>query len=286
MRFERYNLVKLCGIGGMAKVYEAIDTFDGKVVAIKINNNSIFEENQNAERFVHEVELVTQINHPGIVKIYRGGVYNRKPFLVMEFMKKGNLESLQKNFLLPDSARILSWLATIAEGLYAAYKVGIVHHDVKPANIMLSEDGEVKIGDFDLAEISHDGIHSNEAGFASLPYVSPERLLNGGEDSAGDIFSLGVSAYELLTGEYPFGASGTVEELLRRRRESDFMSVKFLNSTVSPAVSDMIDQMLAFEIEDRPSYQEVIDVFRGGEQPKKSYDATVSGKIKSWFSKS
>ncbi|MBQ9788486.1 MAG: serine/threonine protein kinase [Lentisphaeria bacterium] len=284
IRFERYDLIKLCGIGGMAKVYEAIDSVDGKTVAIKINNNDIFEENKNAERFIHEADLVSQINHPGIVKIYRGGIFNHKPFLVMEFMKKGNLESLQKNFMLPDVARILSWLATIAEGLYEAYKIGIVHHDVKPANIMLSEDGEVKIGDFDLAEISHDGVHSNEAAFASLAYVSPERLISGSEGHAGDIFSLGVSAYELLTGEYPFGNSGTPEELLKRRENADYMPVKFLNSTIDNRISNLIDRMLAFHIEDRPSYQEIIDVFRGKELSQaKGSDVTISGAIKKWF---
>ena len=283
--FERYELIKICGIGGMAKVYEAVDTLDGKTVAIKINNNDIFEENKNAERFIKEAELVSQINHPGVVKIYRGGVFNHKPFLAMEFMKKGNLENLQKNFLLPDSARILSWLATIAEGLFEACKLGIVHHDVKPANIMLSEDGEVKIGDFDLAEISHDGLHDSKANFASLPYVSPERLQTGSESSAGDIFSLGVSAYELLTGEYPFGNTGTPEELLKRREAGDFQSVNFLNSTVDSKISNLIDRMLAFHIEDRPSYQEIIKTFRKKEQDNfVPYDITISGSIKKWFS--
>ena len=284
IRFERYDLVKLCGVGGMAKVYEAIDTLDNKVVAIKINDNDIFEDNQNAARFIHEAELVSQINHPGIVKIYRGGIFQYKPFLVMEFMKKGNLESLQKNFMLPDTARILSWLATIAEGLYEAYKIGIVHHDVKPANIMLSEDGEVKIGDFDLAEISHDGIHANESEFASLPYVSPERLITGTEGYAGDIFSLGVSAYELLTGEYPFGNSGTPHELLQRREKSDYMPVRFLNSEIDNRVSNLIDRMMSYNIEDRPSYHEIINIFRGKEiKQLKQYDITISGTIKKWF---
>lgn len=284
--FERYILLNLCGIGGMSRVYHAIDSQDGKDVAIKITNNEIFEDNADGERFTFEADLVSRIDHPGIVKVYRGGIHNHQAFLVMEFMKKGSLETMQKSFMLPPADKILSWLAVIASGLYEAYKLGIVHHDIKPANIMLSEDGEVKIGDFDLAEISLDGMHESESTFASLPYVSPERLLNGSEDASGDIFSLGVSAYELLTGEYPFGNQGEIEELLERRKHPKYLAVNVLNSTVSRSVSNLIERMMSYNVEDRPSYQEIINSFDGGKgEQLKSYTKTISGKFSSWFKK-
>lgn len=260
--FERYYLMELCGIGGMSKVYRAIDPVMNINVAIKITDENAFESDDVGKRFTHEAELVAKINHPCIVTVYRGGIYMNQPYLVMEFMKKGTLEVLQKSFMLPPMEKILSWLAGIADGLHCANKLGIIHHDVKPANIMLSEDGEVKIGDFDLAEINTDKNNSNVTTWASLAYVSPERILTGTEDHRGDIFSLGASTYELLTGEYPFGNSGTAEELLERRKHAAFEPAHHLNSTVPVAISDFLNEMMAFDPQSRPTYPEIINMFK------------------------
>ena len=147
----------------------------------------------------------------------------------------------------------------VALGLLSAPRA---HGDVKPANIMLSEDGEVKIGDFDLAEINTDSNTSDVCGWASLAYVSSERIISGKEDYRGDIFSLGASAYELLTGEYPFGNSGSAEELLERRRKKNFEPAHLLNSTVPAAISAFLYEMMAFKPSERPSYPEIINMFK------------------------
>lgn len=259
--FERYYLLDICGLGGMSKVYRAFDPATGQTVAIKITDAGVFDNDNELERFTREAELVAKINHPGIVKVYRGGIFENQPFLVMEFMKKGTLETLQKAFMLPPTEKILMWLAVIADGLHAAEKLGIVHHDIKPANIMLSENGDVKIGDFDLAEINTDNEASGSSDWASIAYVSPERLQTGKEDSRGDIFSLGASAYELLTGDYPFGNTGEVNEILERRKQFTFEPVNHLNSTVPESISDFINEMMAFNPKARPSYPEIISMF-------------------------
>ena len=261
MLFERYYLMELCGIGGMSNVYRAFDPLENMTVAIKITNENVFNPETEGERFTFEADLVAKINHPGIVKVYRGGIYRNQPFLVMEFMKKGTLETLQRSFMLPPVEKILNWLAVIADGLNAASKLGIVHHDVKPANIMLSEDGEVKIGDFDLAEINTDNNDSGSGDWASIAYVSPERLQSGKEDFRGDIFSLGASTYELLTGEYPFGNTGEIPELIERRMKFDFEPAHHLNSTVSAGISDFINAMMSFDPAERPSYEEIVNMF-------------------------
>lgn len=261
MIFERYYLMDLCGIGGMSNVYRAFDPIENMTVAIKITNADIFDIETEGERFTFEAELVAKINHPGIVKVYRGGIYENQPFLVMEFMKKGTLETLQKSYMLPPVEQILCWMGSIADGLNAANKLGIVHHDIKPANIMLSESGEVKIGDFDLAEINTESDNSGSSDWASIAYVSPERLESGREDYRGDIFSLGASTYELLTGEYPFGNSGDIPELLERRRKFDFEPANHLNTTVTASISDFINEMMSFDPEKRPPYPEIVNMF-------------------------
>lgn len=281
--FERYYLLDLCGIGGMSRVYRAFDPVMNQNVAIKITDSNCLDVEGSGKRYTHEAELVAKINRPGIVRVFRGGIHAGQPFLVMEFMKKGTLEDLQKSFMLPPVEKILQWLAVIADGLYAASQLGIVHHDVKPANIMLSENGEVKIGDFDLAEINTDNASKNSSDWASIAYVSPERLYDGTEDYRGDIFSLGATAYELLTGEYPFGNSGEVAELIERRRLSAYEPVNLLNSTVSANISDFISSMMAFSPEKRPSYPEIIHMFKTGKMLKKekSSEKTVFSFFKS-----
>ena len=269
--FERYYLLELCGIGGMSNVFRAYDPVDNVTAAIKITNENVFSSEAECERFIKQAELVAKINHPGIVKVYRGGIYNNQPFLAMEFMKKGTLETLQKSFMLPPADKILFWMSIIADGLNAASKLGIVHHDIKPANIMLSENGEVKIGDFDLAEISTDNDNSDSSDWASIAYVSPERLQSGKEDFRGDIFSIGASTYELLTGEYPFGNTGEIPELIERRRNFNFAPVNHLNSTVSAALSDFINEMMSFNPDDRPTYDEIVNMFRTNGKTRKKY---------------
>ena len=273
--FDRYYLLEVCGIGGRSKVYRAIDPEINTSVAIKITNSDLIDQT-HLERFAYEAKLVSSINHPGIVRTFRGGVFENQPFLVMEFMKKGTLEGLQQDFMLPPSEKILHWLAIIADGLHAASKLGIVHHDVKPANIMLSEDGDVKIGDFDLAEINTDSNSDESANWVSIAFVSPERVMYGREDYRGDIFSLGATAYELLTGEYPFGNTGDADEIIERRREFDFPPVCTLNSTVSASMSDFITEMMSFDPELRPSYPEIVHMFRSNGKSRKSAIRDIS----------
>ena len=149
--FDRYYLMDLCGIGGMSRVYRAFDPVMNVNVAIKITDENAFESDSVGERFTREAALVAKINHPGIVKVYRGGIYMNQPYLVMEFMKKGTLEVLQRTFMLPPVEKILSWLSVIADGLYAASQLGIVHHDVKPANIIVTPCDDMHLIDYDAA---------------------------------------------------------------------------------------------------------------------------------------
>lgn len=273
--FERYYLMELCGIGGMSKVYRAIDPMTNFTVAIKITDENAIDMNSTGEKFRFQVELASALNHPGIVSIYRGGIFQNQPFLVMEFMKKGTLENLQQSFMLPPPQTLLHWLAVIADGLYAANLSGIVHHDVKPANIMLSESGEVKLGDFDLAEINTENNSNDSNEWVSIGFVSPERLIYGKEDHRGDIFSLGATVYNLLTEEYPFGNSGELNELIQRRRDCDFAPVNHLNSTIPAPLSDIITQMLSFEPEKRPTYPEIVTMFESFGQIKYVDDGTI-----------
>ncbi len=282
-RFDRYLLEKVCGIGGMSKVYRAIDPELARRVAVKILNREFAEECRGCDQFIHEAKLVARINHPGVIPIYDCGIFEEEPFLVMRYMERGSLEAMQKAGQLPELPELCRWLHTIAEGLHAALQYQVVHHDIKPGNILISADGTAGLGDFDLADIREAPESLLTAtGWASPAYVSPERLYEGHEDWQGDVFSFGVSAYELFTGQLPFGHSGETEELLERRRHPVYLPAIDLNPAVGQELSDLLNRMMTFEPLRRPDYPEIIAVFHRATHPRKP---GFADKLKTFFHK-
>ena len=131
---------------------------------------------------------------------------------------------------------------------------------MKPSNILLSSEDGAKLGDFDLADVRKPGdIFTPCEEWGSPGYLSPERLYSGGEDQYGDIFSLGVSIYELFSGRLPFGAGEDTEELYRRRQEMDFPELSSVAPQVPGRLSDLVTAMLSFRMDMRPGYPEIID---------------------------
>ena len=285
-RFDRYLLEKVCGIGGMSRVYRAIEPDLARRVAVKILNPN--PAGIDAARFLEEARMVARINHPGVIPIYNCGVFRGRTFLVMRYMEHGSLEQHLKAGTLPrDGALICGWILTIAEGLeFALTQEKIVHHDVKPGNILLTAENDAKLGDFDLADVrdSGDMLTLCDGGWGSPGYVSPERLLYGGEDHMGDIFSLGVTLYELLTGELPFGIQGEPEELLERRSSGMYRKLADVRSDLPGQLSELIGKMLSYLPESRPEYPEIcnclrecIEVLAVDESP------TLARKIAGWL---
>ncbi len=286
LRFERYLLEKVCGIGGMSRVYRAIEPDLARRVAVKIENSD-FAEADGGRCFLEEAKLVAKINHPGVIPIYNCGVYDGQPFLAMRYMERGSLEQRLRAGMMPEDVSVtLGWIAVVAEGLEFALRERIVHHDVKPGNILMTASDEPKLGDFDLADVRDTGDSLTLCdGWGSPGYVSPERLLYGGEDFHGDVFSLGVTIYELLTGKMPFGVRGTPEELLERRREGLYPRLSELEPRCPAEVSALVDRMLSYVQEQRPEYPEIIAVLRGAAKNVQSPcdSPTVLGKLAGWF---
>ena len=262
MRFDRYILERVCGDGSCTTIYRAYDPRLSRHVAVKILNEEVEAEREEfGQNFLSEAKLVSSLNHPGILPIYDCGVHDGRPFLVSRYMAGGDLGRALKNRKLPDTATLLGMFSTVADALdYSFRHAEIVHHDVKPAN-MLTDGSEVRLGDFDLADIRDDGdVNTPCAGWGTPAYVSPERLFSGGEDCRGDIFSLGASLYELLSGKAPFGIEGEVEALYERRREMAFPALCNLRPDLPRQLSDLVTGMLEFMDVNRPGYAEIIRV--------------------------
>ena len=260
LRFGRYQLEKICGKGGMAAVYRAIDPEYSRHVAVKIMSKEAAAEKNFVRQFIDQAHLVSRIDHPGIIPIYESGILDDQPYLVMKYMDGGSFELRQKEKRLPELPTLLTNIAVVAGGLQAALQAKIVHHDIKPGNILTGTDGSVGLGDFDLAEM-----HNNELQppreWASPAYVSPEWLDNGEEDFRGDVFSLGVTAYELLTGQIPYATDGDADVLRERRRHPLHLPAADLNTKLSADFSAFLERMMAFRAEERPGYAEVIQAF-------------------------
>ncbi len=262
--FGTYLLEEQCGEGGMAKVYRTLDVTLDREVAIKVMKPELASVDNFGEIFLQEARIAASLNHHGIVPIYSCGEFENQPYFVMQFMSLGTLEHYlngREQIPLLQAAR---WMTSVAEGLDNARKHGIIHHDVKTGNILLDADANAKIGDFGIAQAIFDA-KSRELShltrdWGSPHYVSPEKLISGHEDHRGDIFSLGVVFYELVTGKMPFKNYSTTTELLRVREERRFTPPEQLRHDLSPELTTLILQMLEFAPEKRPEYHDIIRV--------------------------
>ena len=257
--FDSYLLEEPCGIGGMATVYRALDVALDREIAVKILNPEADDPGIQMDAFLNEARTAATINHSAVIPIYTCGVYEEQAYIVMQFMAGGSLEAkLQLAGGPLPVEEVLQWLRDTAEGLEYAARHGIIHHDVKPGNIMLDADGNAKVGDFGIAGNLHAAAGRKEL-WGSPLYISPEKISTGTEESTGDIYSLGASFYHLLTGVPPF-QSENQEELLWDRVRRDPVPPIQLRSDLSPTVSSLLMHMMHQQPEMRPTYAEIIRI--------------------------
>jgi eukaryotic-like serine/threonine-protein kinase len=201
--FQHYRVIERVGEGGMGVVYRAHDTGLGRDVALKFINHSL--RSGDGERLRREARALAALNHPNILTIYDIGEADGLPFLVLEWVGGGALgvRSYRPPLSTEDFLRVA---VAVAEALGAAHHQGIVHRDVKPANVLVGEDGRIRLADFGLAKfwnLSRDATRTAEA-VGTVAYMSPEQARGDEVGSSSDIFSFGVLSYQLLTGLLPF----------------------------------------------------------------------------------
>ena len=260
--FDNYLLEEPVGVGGMATVYRALDIALDREVAIKILREDVLPGSELSELFLNEARTAATINHYAVVPIYTCGICDNKTYIVMQFMNGGSLERRQKIY--PD-LRVpvndaVKWIHDIAEGLEYASRHGVIHHDVKPANIMLDTDDNVKIGDFGLAQVVKAealGTQKPVTAWVSPNYVSPERISEGTETFPGDVYSLGATFYHLVTGITPF-SNPNIEELVWMRTRHNPVAPNQLRPDLAPELSMLIMKMMNRAPDMRPSYREII----------------------------
>ena len=227
--FGRYRDPVMLGSGGMGAVYRAVDPSLDRYVAIKVLTQ---REPKYVERFRREAQVLAKIMHPSIIQIYEivgSDEDSSDPYIVMEFFDGKPLDTLLKSGPMP-AFQVVNVLRQTAEGLRKAHANNVIHRDIKPANIMLSEVGDVKILDFGIAKLRDAKKDLTGATVLGTPYyMSPEQAMGQPIDNRTDLYSLGITAFHLLTGKKPFEAKAKVDVML--------MQVK----TPLPRILDLVE---------------------------------------------
>jgi len=217
----RYLVETTIATGGMSTVYRGMDTRLDRPVALKVMDSRYAGDKQFLTRFQLEARAVARLKNPGLVDIYDQGTDGRHPFLVMELVEGGTLrELLRERGPMPPHA-VAAVLRPVLGGLAAAHRNGLVHRDVKPENVLISDQGEVKLVDFGLVRaVAEAGITSTSVILGTAAYLSPEQVASGTSDPRSDVYSAGILAYELLTGATPF-TGDTALAVAYRRMDND-----------------------------------------------------------------
>lgn len=208
----RYEIHELLGVGGMAVVYRAYDTIDDRMVAIKILKDEFAGNSDFLRRFRNESKAIAVLSHPNIVKVYDVSFGDRIQYIVMEYVDGITLKQYldQQKETVPWK-EALHFTVQILRALQHAHEKGIVHRDIKPQNIMLLQDGTIKVMDFGIARFARSETRTmTDKAIGSVHYIAPEQARGDVTDERADIYSVGVMLYEMLTGRLPFEADNAV----------------------------------------------------------------------------
>ena len=241
-----YEIVAELGRGGMGVVYMGYEPSLARYVAIKELSPALAHEALVVERFLREARSMALLNDPHIIQIYSIGQENDLPFFVMEFVDGGSVAELIKRDGHLQSDDALKIVYQTAQGLSTAHDHGVIHRDVKPANLMISQRGQVKIADFGIALANQDiSAKLTSAGeLVGTPgYLPPEILLGNPVDQRSDIYALGVVLFEMLTGRTPF-SDASVYKLMLAVVQTEVPDVREINAEIDPGVAAILARML------------------------------------------
>ena len=217
---ERYKIIKSIGEGGMANVYLAYDTILEREVAVKILRGDLAEDEKFVRRFQREANSASSLKHPNIVEVYDVGEDNGKYFIVMEYINGKTLKSLIKKRGVLTVEEVVDIMLQLTSAVSCAHDSYIIHRDIKPQNVMILEDGRVKITDFGIAmALNNNELTQTNSVMGSVHYLPPEQANGSGSTIKSDIYSLGILMFELLTGKLPFKGENAVEIAIKQMRE-------------------------------------------------------------------
>ena len=279
---DRYLIEELVGVGGMCNVYRAFDAEALQTVAVKMLRDEYAADEEYLRRFRNESRAINALSHPNIVKIYDVVLDAPNPYLVMEYVSGITLkEYIDRKKPLPGrtAANIAGLVLT---ALQCAHENGIVHRDVKPQNIMVTEKGEVKVMDFGIARFAMSQSHTIDGNaIGSVHYISPEQALGGAVDQRTDIYSVGVILFEMLCGRLPFDGESPVSVALQQVEQSP-KALRSLNPNVPVGLEQITLHAMAKNPDDRYANcgEMIADLRRWLADPKTTFPAYAATPVK------
>ena len=254
----RYRVATKIATGGTSTVYRGLDTRLDRPVALKVMDSRYAGDQQFLTRFQLEARSVARLKDPGLVAVYDQGLDARHPFLVMELVEGGTLrELLSERGPMPPHA-VAAVLRPVLGGLAAAHGAGLVHRDVKPENVLISDQGDVKIVDFGLVRaVAAAGITSTSVILGTAAYLSPEQVRDGDASPRSDVYAVGIVAYELLTGQTPFSGDSALS-IAYQRLDTDVPAPSTVISGVPEQFDELVRHATARDPADR--YADALDM--------------------------
>ena len=272
----RYEIKEIIGVGGMANVYKAYDSIDDRAVAVKILRDEHMENDELLRRFRNESKAIAVLSHPNIVKVYDVSFNEDIQYIVMEHIDGITL----KEYI--EQQKVLRWkeavhfTVQILRALQHAHDKGIVHRDIKPQNIMLLEDGTIKVADFGIARFARASQHTvTDKAIGSVHYISPEQAKGENTDEKSDIYSIGVMLYEMTTGTLPFDADSPVSVALKQI-QSQPKRPRVVNPDIPEGLEDIT--IRAMQKDPARRYQSAAEMLRDIDEFKR--DPSISFEYK------
>ncbi len=244
----RYEIHELIGIGGMANVYRCTDTLDDREVAIKILKDEFLNNDEFIRRFKNESKAIAMLSHPNIVKVYDVSFGDMIQYIVMEYIDGITLKEFIERQGVLEWKEALLFTTQVLRALQHAHESGIVHRDIKPQNIMLLQDGTIKVTDFGIARFSDKATRTmTDQAIGSVHYIAPEQARGDVTDGKTDIYSVGVMLYEMLTGKLPFEGDSAVSVALMQ-----LQSTPIPPREVNPTIPEGLEQITMRAMEKQP----------------------------------
>ena len=282
----RYEIHELLGVGGMAYVYKAYDNIEKRWVAIKILKEELAGNSDFLRRFRNESKAIAVLSHPNIVKVYDVSFGDRIQYIVMEYIDGITLKQYIEQQGEIKWREALYFTVQILRALQHAHEKGIIHRDIKPQNIMLLEDGTIKVTDFGIARFSQAETQTmTDKAIGSVHYIAPEQARGGYINDKADIYSVGVMLYEMLTGQLPFVADNAVSVAIMQMQAEPTPP-----SRINPSIPKGLEEITMHAMEKNPAQrfpsaadmlEDVVRfrrnpeiVFRYGEQVDRAYAGT------------
>ena len=247
----RYQIESRIARGGMAKVYLATDLRLERKVAVKVMHDHLVDDADYAAKFIREARHTARLAHPNIVSVFDQGHEGDLLFLVMEYLPGITLRELLNDYGSLTVEQALDITTAVLQALVVAHREGILHRDVKPENVMLVNDGRIKIGDFGLARPVTSATETGKSLLGTVAYIAPELLTRGQADNRSDLYSVGVMLYEMLAGKQPF-TGDTPMQIAMQHAKKQMPLASLANPFVGQAVDDVIQWATSKNPQDRP----------------------------------